>query len=93
LGEKIARHTKPNAMLEKADRPAHRVIPKSRFAKLDTIDEVIQRLIDNRSARISSCYDRHTPTRPFPQHAFPGHSQIKPEQLEIHEGRKRVASL
>jgi hypothetical protein len=26
LGEKIARHTKPNAMLEKADRPAHRVI-------------------------------------------------------------------
>jgi hypothetical protein len=45
LGEKIARHTKPNAMLEKADRPAHRVIPKSRFAKLDTIDDVIQRLI------------------------------------------------
>jgi hypothetical protein len=45
LGEKVARHTKPNAMLEKADRPAHRVIPKSRFAKLDTIDEVIQRLI------------------------------------------------
>jgi hypothetical protein len=32
-------------MLEKADRPAHRVIPKSRFTKLDTIDEVIQRLI------------------------------------------------
>ena len=26
-------------MLEKADRPAHRVIPKSRLAKLDTIDE------------------------------------------------------
>jgi hypothetical protein len=45
LGEKVARHTKPNAMLEKADRPAHRVIPKSRFAKLDTIDDVIQRLI------------------------------------------------
>src|SRR5258708_15206634 len=45
LGEKIARHTKPNAMLEKADRPAHRVIPKSRFAKLETIEEVIERLI------------------------------------------------
>lgn len=45
LGEKIARHTKPNGMREKADRPAHRVIPKSRFAKLDIIDEVIQRLI------------------------------------------------
>jgi hypothetical protein len=38
LGEKIAKHTKPNAMLEKADRPAHRVIPKSRFAKLETIE-------------------------------------------------------
>jgi hypothetical protein len=34
-----------NAKLEKADRPAHRVIPKSRFTKLDTIDDVIQRLI------------------------------------------------
>jgi hypothetical protein len=45
LGEKIARHTKPNAMLEKAEKPAHRVIPKSRFAKLDTIDDVIQKLI------------------------------------------------
>jgi hypothetical protein len=38
-------HTKPNAMLEKADRPAHRVIPKSRFAKLETIDAVIEKLI------------------------------------------------
>ncbi len=28
LGEKIARHTKPNAKLEKADRPAHRVAKK-----------------------------------------------------------------
>ena len=45
LGEKIAKHTKPNAMLEKAGRPAHRVIPKSRFAKLETIDAVIQKLI------------------------------------------------
>jgi hypothetical protein len=27
LGEKIARHTKLNAMLKKADRPAHRVSP------------------------------------------------------------------
>jgi hypothetical protein len=45
LGEKIARHTKPNAMLKKADRPAHRVIPKSRFAPLETIDQVIQRMV------------------------------------------------
>jgi hypothetical protein len=45
MGDRVAKHTKPNAMLEKANRPAPRVIPKSRFAKLDTIDEVIQRLI------------------------------------------------
>jgi hypothetical protein len=45
FGEKIARHTKPNANREKADRPAHRVIPKSRFASLDTIEDVIQKLI------------------------------------------------
>jgi len=45
LGEKIARRTRPNAKLEKADRLAHRVIPKSRFSTLDTIEEVIQKLI------------------------------------------------
>jgi hypothetical protein len=44
LEEKIANHTKPNAIREKADRPAHRVIPKIRFAKLGTIDDVIQSL-------------------------------------------------
>jgi hypothetical protein len=44
LGE-IARHTKPNAVLKKADRPAHRVIPKSRFATLETIDQVIQKMV------------------------------------------------
>jgi hypothetical protein len=31
--------------VEKADRPAHRVIAKNRFASLDTIDGVIARLI------------------------------------------------
>jgi hypothetical protein len=45
LGDKIARHTKPNSKLEKADRPAHRVIAKSRFAKFATINDVIERLI------------------------------------------------
>ena len=34
-----------DALLEKADRPAHRVVPKSRFAKLETIEAVIQKLI------------------------------------------------
>jgi hypothetical protein len=27
MGDRVAKHTKPNAMLEKADLPAHRVIP------------------------------------------------------------------
>jgi hypothetical protein len=45
FGERVARHTKHNAQREKADRPGHRVISKSRFTRLDTIDEVIQKLI------------------------------------------------
>ena len=28
-----------------------------------------------------------------PQHAFPGHGQVKPEQLEIDRLRKEVAKL
>src|ERR1700738_2400192 len=45
MGEKIARHTKPNAKLEKADRLAHRVIAKKSFEKLDTIKDVITKLV------------------------------------------------
>lgn len=45
LGEQIARHTKPNAMRKKADRPAHRVVARNRFAKLETIEAVIQKLV------------------------------------------------
>ena len=33
MGDRVAKHAKLNAMLEKIDRPAHRVISKSRFAK------------------------------------------------------------
>jgi hypothetical protein len=42
LREKVARHTKPNAMLKKAERPGHRVIAKNQFARLDAIDDVIE---------------------------------------------------
>jgi hypothetical protein len=45
LGEKVARHTKPNAMLNKAERPGHRVITKNQFTRLETIDDLIKRLI------------------------------------------------
>jgi hypothetical protein len=44
LGDKVAKHTKPNRMLEKAEKPAHRVVAKNRFIRLETMDEVIQRL-------------------------------------------------
>jgi hypothetical protein len=44
LGEKVATHTKHNAQGVKSVRPGHRVIPKSSFTRLDTIDEVVQRL-------------------------------------------------
>jgi len=45
LGEKVAKHTKPNSEQKKADRPAHRIVAKNRFAALETIDEVIAKLI------------------------------------------------
>jgi hypothetical protein len=44
LGEKVATHTKHNAQRERGLRPGHRVIPKSSFKKLDTIDEVVEKL-------------------------------------------------
>jgi hypothetical protein len=45
LGEKIASHTKHNADRQKSPRTGHRVVAKSRFIRLDTIDAVIQKLI------------------------------------------------
>jgi hypothetical protein len=56
----------PNAMLEKAHRPAHRVIPQSRFAKLDTIDEVIQRLVGVQRDRRAAAREQ-TPNRSGPR--------------------------
>ena len=51
-GEKITplweigrEHTKPNRMLEKADKPAQRIITKNQFTRLETMDNVIERLI------------------------------------------------
>src|SRR5258708_15454967 len=40
------RHQYIDAKLEKADRPAHRVVAKNRFARLDTIDDVIRKLVE-----------------------------------------------
>jgi hypothetical protein len=44
LGEKVAMHTKHNAQGRRSHRPGHRVIPKANFTKLDSMDEVAQRL-------------------------------------------------
>lgn len=43
-GLKVARHTKANAEGIKAERQGHRVLPKSRFERLDTVDGVLLRL-------------------------------------------------
>jgi hypothetical protein len=45
LGKKVARHTKHNANREKGLRIGHRVIAKSCFDRLETIDAVTQKLI------------------------------------------------
>ena len=47
LGNRVAKHTKPNRMLEKADKPAQRIITKNQFTRLETMDNVIERLIGN----------------------------------------------
>lgn len=43
-GLKIARHTKGDKDGVKAERPNHRIVPRSRFEKLNTLDEVLARL-------------------------------------------------
>jgi hypothetical protein len=44
LGDKVGRHTKGDATGAKALRPALRVIPKGRFTRLETIEEVAEKL-------------------------------------------------
>ena len=41
---KVARHSKANVAGVKAERPGHRVVPRSRFDKLGNLDDVLQRL-------------------------------------------------
>ena len=41
---KVAKHTKGNTKGSKAERPNHRVIPRSQFERLDTLDAVLCRL-------------------------------------------------
>ena len=41
---KVAKHTKANVLGVKTERPDHRVIRRSQFEKLDSLDAVLQRL-------------------------------------------------
>jgi hypothetical protein len=41
---RTAKHTKANALGEKAYRPNHRLLPRSRFTRLTSIDEVLANL-------------------------------------------------
>lgn len=43
-GMKSAKHTKANAQGIKAERPNHRIVRRSHFEKLDTLDAVLDRL-------------------------------------------------
>lgn len=45
-GLRVARHTKANAEGVKAERPDIREVPKSRFERCETIEEVYRRLFD-----------------------------------------------
>jgi hypothetical protein len=41
---KVAKHTKGNAQGVKLEKPNHRIVSRSRFEKLDTLDAVLHRL-------------------------------------------------
>jgi len=41
---KVAKHSKGNAEGEKIERPNHRIIPRGRFERLDTLDAVLKKL-------------------------------------------------
>jgi hypothetical protein len=43
-GFRITRHTKGNAQGVKSERPNHRIVPRGKFAILQTLDEVLERL-------------------------------------------------
>ena len=43
-GMKVAKHTKGNADGIKAERPNQRIVPRSRFERLDSLDTVLDRL-------------------------------------------------
>ncbi len=43
-GMKVAKHTKGNADGLKAERPNQRIIPRSRFERLDSLDDILERL-------------------------------------------------
>jgi len=48
---KIAKHTKGNAEGAKIERPNHRIVPRGKFEKLNTLDQVLERLFGSFSGR------------------------------------------
>lgn len=41
---KVAKHTKGNAEGAKIERPNHRIVPRGKFERLNTLDQVLERL-------------------------------------------------
>jgi hypothetical protein len=48
LGSKVSRHSKANSAGQKLERPLHRMVAKTRFERLDTINLVLARMHDLR---------------------------------------------
>ncbi len=49
---KVTKHTKGDATGKKADRPGHREVPKRRFERLASIDDVIDRLFETAPGKV-----------------------------------------
>jgi hypothetical protein len=54
VGERIARHSKANAGGVKTARPAHRVLAKSRFVHVDSINNLLPLLFGDSAAYYGS---------------------------------------
>jgi hypothetical protein len=88
LGERMGRHAKGDATGAKAFRPGMRVLPKGRFTRLETVEEVARKLFgrsgedDSREVLLKHLTDRRT--EPLPQGAgFEWLAQVRAGQFSV----------
>lgn len=63
LGDRVGRHTKGDATGVKAFRPGIRLVPKGRFARLETIEQVAEKLFGAPVTDELECLRRHLADR------------------------------